>query len=333
MKQLLSALILAGAGFGAMAEPANRVVLVIDRINEVRNLPAALAESLGYFKEEGLLVTLTEGRDEVPTEQLLEDGRADASMAFYHHTIMSQVAGHASVSVIDLGISPALTLMVATRLKDQVKTVADLKGKKIFTGGANSGKTTTANWLMSHAGLGNNDFTRLPLQDRDKMAAALASGEADAIVAHEPDASYYQKTGAAVAIADITTPEGTKKSLGSLFPTTSVYMTEEYVKSHPDQVQHLVNALVKTLKFINSHKASEVWAALPKEIAGKDAKTYQEDLERDLPMFFTNGLLPEADAKMEFKVFTEFQPKYAGAKFEPTYTNKFVEAALKANRL
>jgi NitT/TauT family transport system substrate-binding protein len=328
MKTLISALILA-AGTSAMADAPNRVVMAVDRINEVRNLPAILAESLGYFKEEGLLVTLMDGRDEVPTEQQLADGRVDASMAFYHHTIMSQVGGHATVSVIDLGISPALTVMVAARLKDQVRSVADLRGRKIFTGGANSGKTTTANWLMAHAGLSNNDFTRLPLQDRDKMAAALASGEADAIVAHEPDASYYARTGAAVEIADITTPEGTKKNLGSLFPTTSVYMTEDYVRSHPDQVQHLVNALVKTLKYIASHKAAEIWAALPKEIGGKDPKTYQEDLARDLPMFFTNGLMPEADARMEFKVFTEFQPKYAATKFEPTYTNRFVDAALK----
>ena len=327
MKNFIAALLLAGAGTAALADSPNRVVMAVDRINEVRNLPAILAESLGYFKDEGLLVTLMEGRDEVPTETQLADGRVDASMAFYHHTIMSQVGGHPLVSVIDLGVSPALTLMVASRLKDQVKSMADLKGRKIFTGGANSGKTTTANWLAAHAGMGVNDFTRLPLMDRDKMAAALTSGEADAIVAHEPDASYYANSGVAVAIADITTPDGTRKSLGSLFPTTSVYMTEDYVKTHPEQVQHLVNALVKTLKYIGSHKAAEIFAVLPKEIGGKDPKTYQEDLARDLPMFFTDGVMPEADARMEFKIFTEFQPKYANTKFEPTYTNQFVKKA------
>jgi NitT/TauT family transport system substrate-binding protein len=270
-----------------------------------------------------------EGRDEVPTETQLADGRVDASMAFYHHTIMSQTAGHKTVAVVALGISPALTLMVPPRLKDQIKSPADLKGRKVFTGGANSGKTTTANWLAEHAGLSINDFTRLPLQDRDKMAAAMQNGEADAIITHQPDAGYYLANTMAVAVADITTPAGTKKSLGSLFPTTSIYLTADYVAAHPETVQHLVNAMVKTLKYIASHKAAEILAVLPKEILGKDPKIYSQDLAEDLPMFYTDGLMPATDARMELKVMADFQQKYAGTDFDATFTNKFVETALK----
>lgn len=330
MRKVFTILCLACLAAPALAaEPPPRLVMVVDRIDEVRNLPAVLAESLGYFKDEGLLVTLVEGRDEVPTDQMLADGRADASMAFYHHTFMSQAAGIPTQSVIALGISPALKLMVADRLKDQIKSPADLKGRKVFTGGANSGKTTTANWLLHHAGLGDDDIVRLPLQDRDKMAAALQSGEADAIVAHEPDASYYQAGHIAHSIADITTPEGTKKALGSLYPTTSVYLSDAYIKAHPAEVQHLVNALSRTLKYINGHKPAEVMAALPKEVAGKNPAIFLQDLTEDMPMFATDGLMPEEAARMELKVMADFQPKYAPTDFARTFTNRFVEAARK----
>ena len=311
------------AAFAAKAESAEtRVVVVVDGIKQIRNLPAIVAESLGYFKDEGLTVTLTELRDEIPTDQMLMDGRADAAMAFYHHTFMSQAAGKLTETVITLGVSPALKVLVASRLKDQIKTIADLKGKRIYTGGLNSGKTTTANWLMVKAGNHVTDYTRLELTDRDKMAKALQDGDADVVVAHEPDATYYQTSGVAVLLADVTSVEGTHKSLGSLFPTTSLYLATSYVSSHQDTVQHLVNALVRGLNFINTHTPQEIMAILPKEVAGKHAATYLQDLSQDVKMFATNGLMPEQDARMELKIMAEFNrnTKQSNSK-KPTQTS------------
>ncbi|HLG86745.1 MAG TPA: PepSY domain-containing protein [Alphaproteobacteria bacterium] len=313
------------------AEPQRptRIILVVDGIKEVRNLPAIVAESLGYFKDEGLLVTMMDGRDEIPTDQMLVDGRADAAMAFYHHTIMSQASGKMTEAVVALAMSPAEKILVASRLKDQIKSASDLKGRKIFTGGPNSGKTITANWLMANAGFKATDYTRLELADRETMAKALADGDADAIVAHEPDASFYQKSGVGTVLADVTSVAETKKNLGALFPTTTLYLSNAYVAAHPDITQHLVNAMLRSLAFINSHTPEEIMAALPKQIAGKDPATYLHNLTEDVGMFRTDGLMPESDARIEMKIITDFQPKYASAKFEDTYTNRFVEAAPK----
>jgi uncharacterized iron-regulated membrane protein/ABC-type nitrate/sulfonate/bicarbonate transport system substrate-binding protein len=313
------------------AEPQRptRIVLVVDGIKEVRNLPAIVAESLGYFKDEGLLVTMMDGRDEVPTDQMLVDGRADAAMAFYHHTIMSQASGKMTEAVVALAMSPAEKVLVANRLKDQIKSPSDLKGRKIFTGGPNSGKTITANWLMENAGFQPTDYTRLELADRETIAKALADGDADAIVAHEPDATFYRQAGVATILADVTSVADTKKNLGALFPTTTLYLSNAYVAAHPDVTQHLVNAMLRSLAFINSHTPEEIMAALPKQIAGKNPTTYLHNLTEDVGMFRTDGLMPEADSRIEMKIITDFQPKYAAAKFEDTYTNRFVEAAPK----
>lgn len=323
---------IAAAPIAASAAPPPRVVMAVDGIKEVRNLPAIVAESLGYFRDEGLTVTLMEGRDEVPTVEMLKDGRVDASMAFYHHTIMSQADGVVTEAVIDLGISPALKMMVANRMRETIRTPADLKGHRIITGGVNSGKTTAANWLMAGAGLGMDDYQRLPIGSRDANAKALADGEADAIMAHEPDASFYAEHGIATTIADLTSPEDTRKALGSVFPTTALYLTRDFVEAHPDIVQHLVNALMRSLAFINSHGSDEILAALPKNFPGKERETYRKDLALDLKMFATNGLLPEADARTEMKIMVALQDKYRATNFGQTYTNTFVEAALRGRK-
>lgn len=309
-----------------------RIVLSVDRIDEVRNLPVLVAEQLGYFKDEGLIVTLMEQREDVSIDQLMKDGRIDGAVSFYHHTFMSQVAGNPTESVVTMGVTPALTLMISSRLKGQVKTLADLKGKRIYTGGLNSGKTTTANWLMASGGNKITDYTALKPVAREQMAEALRDGTADAIVAHEPDASYYQASGAAFTLADITSAEGTRKNLGTLFPTTALQLPDSFVAAHPATVQHLVNACLKALAFIRSHSAEQILAVLPAEVAGKDRQTYLLVLASDKRMFYTDGLTPDRDARRELEIMAGLQPQYRPVVFRDTFTNAFVRRAVATSR-
>ena len=64
--------------------------------------------------------------------------------------------------------------------------------------------------------------------------------------------SRYEAQGVATVWADLTSVEGTRKHLGGLLPTSTIYMASERVKSSPQVAQHLANAFVRTLKYINS---------------------------------------------------------------------------------
>lgn len=331
MKSLPLLLLALAAPVAGQSAPTPRVVLAVDGVAQTRNLPALVAERLGYFKDEGLTVTLFDGRLDVSPDKMVIDGRADGAVAFYHHTFEVQAAGGRAESVIALGMTPGLKLLVATRLHDRVKSLADLKGLKIITGGPDSGKTTAANWLVLSAGLALTDYTRLGLDTPEAMAKSLADGGADAIVAHEPDASYYRKQGVAYVFADLSTVAGTRKTLGTAFPTTCLYLNASYVEANPAIVQKLVNAFERALKYINAHTPQEVLAIVPKELVGKNPKTYFHDLREDLPMFATDGLMPADAAAMELKVMSSFQAKYRAVRLDDTYTNAFASVALKAS--
>lgn len=328
-KTLFAAALIAALPLAAAQAESNRVVLVVDGTREIRNLPALVAESLGYFKAEGLLVTLTEIRDESPTDAMLADGRADGAVAFYHHTFMTQAAGMETESVITMGISPAVSVMVSNGLRDRVHGVADLKGMRIATGGLNSGKTTAANWIMQHAGLGAGDYRPVQPGTRDKMLAALKSGELDAIIAHEPDATVYERAGAAFRLADMTAPAETRQAFGNLFPSTALYMRNDYVRANPETVRHLVRAFALALQFINTHSADEIAAKISPEVF-KRAGDFRFALERDKPMFATDGRTDPADSAALLQVMAALQPKYKAVALDRTYTNAFVEQALAA---
>jgi NitT/TauT family transport system substrate-binding protein len=103
------------------------------------------------------------------------------------------------------------------------------------------------------------------------------------------------------------------------------------VNSHPEIAQHLANAFVRTLKWINSHSAEEIAAVIPVEISGKDRAAYLRVLKQEIPMFASDGRMPVDGAEKEWRVLSEFNPKYKSVKVEQTYTNRFVDEALRGS--
>lgn len=324
---LVAGLLLSICGL-AQSQAAPRVVLAVDGVEQTRNLPVLVAQQLGYFRDEGLTVTLVDAPAQPNPAALMKDGRADGAVAFYHHTFMSQTDDQmVTVDVATLGVTPGLKLMVATRLRDRVKGPEDLKGLRIYTGGVNSGKTTAMTWLAQRAGFGAHGYTPLaPTTARD-MAAALRDGRADAVMTHEPDAAAYARSGAAFELVDLASPKGTRAALGALYPSTALYMPKAFVDAHPEVVQHLVDACLRALAYIDGHSAEQILAVLPPKMGGADKAAFARTLAEDKTMFETSGLMPEAGAGAELAAMAARTPRYRQVDLAETYTDRFVRAS------
>jgi NitT/TauT family transport system substrate-binding protein len=319
---------LGSRGIAAAAAPVP-VVLAVDGLKLVRNLPVLLADRLGYFHEAGLNVTFQETAAGPAIDEQLVDGRIAAMAAYYHHTIVAQMEeGKAMEAVVTLAVTPGYKVLVAARLKDRVAGLSDLKGRRIISGGEHSAKTTSANWLVLHAGLKSTDYTRLSTGDRTKIAAALREGAADFVIAPEPDADAYLAQGVAAPFADLYSVAGTQQALGSVFPSAVLYMSQPYVAAHPEVAQALVDALVHALGYLNSHSVAEIRALVP-DVAAGEARD-PGVLEEGVKMFATDGRMPAEAAAREAEVVSLQFPQYRGVKVAETYTNALVERALAA---
>jgi NitT/TauT family transport system substrate-binding protein len=319
----------AGASASAAVPMNKRIVLLVDEIKAIRNFPVVLAERLGYLKGDGMDVTIVNTRNDVAHADMLADGRIDAVMAYYHHNIVSQARGRYSEAVVTLGVTPGAKVLIANQARERYKSPADLKGSRFIAGGAGSSKTTLANYLVLAGGNQITDYTRLGTGGKEANLAALRSGSADFVVAPTPDGDYYEAQGAASVFADLTTVAGTRESLGALFPSSTVFMANERVKQRPDIAQHLANAFVRTLKYINGHSAEEIAALIPTEVSGPDRAAYLAILKQEMPMFANDGRMPAAAAQKELAVLAAFNPAFRAVKVELTYTNVFVERALR----
>lgn len=310
-------------------DSSKRIVLLVDEIKAIRSFPVVLAERLGYLKDGDKDVIVMNIRDDVFHDKLLQDGRVDAVMAYYHHNIVNQPKGIATEAVVTLGVTPGMKILVTNAAAEKYATPADLKGSTILTGGNNSSKTTVVNQLVLNAGLSLSDYKRMPTYGKDKNLALLKGGEGDLLAAPNPDDIFYLESGSTKVFADLTDLDGTKKFLGAPFPSNTIFMISDRVKKHPEIAQHLANAFVKTLKYINTHTAEEIADVIPDEIKGKDKENYLRILKQQIPMYANNGLMPEDGAKKEFEALWKFNEKLKNVNLEKTYTNRFVQNSLK----
>ena len=307
-----------------------RVVLLVDEIRAIRNVPVLVAEKLGYLKSDGMDIVLVNTRNEMPHAQMLADGRVDAVMAYYHHTIVNQSEGRDVQAIITLGVTPGAKVMISKQAQGRIHSLEQIKGSRFVTGGDGSSKTTVANYLVLRGGLALSDFKRLRTEGKESNAAALRDGSVDLLVAPTPDGDYYQQKADAGVFADLTTPEGTRKYFGALFPSSTIYMSSARLRERPDMARHLAKAFVLALRYINSHTPEEIAALIPEEATGKDKGAYLKILKEQLPMFATDGRMPEDGARKEWEVLKTFNPKLASVQVGATYTNAFVDQLLAA---
>lgn len=130
-------------------------------------------------------------------------------------------------------------------------------------------------------------------------------------------------------LIDMRTPEGSQKALGGPYPSSSLYMQTDWVNGHKDTVQKLVNAFVKTLKWMSTHSADEIAAKMPADYSQGNKALYAQAIKSTLPMFTDDGVMPQGGPETVEKVLKSFNPNIKNAKVDlsKTYTTEFVKAA------
>ncbi|TDK55972.1 transporter substrate-binding domain-containing protein [Bacillus salipaludis] len=300
-----------------------KVSIMVGGLEKIIYLPYMLAEKLGYYKDAGVTVTLVEESAGQDAELALLAGQVDGAGGFYDHTLDLQTKGKKVEAVVTMADVPGEQLMVANRLKDKVKTLADLKGLTIGVTGLGSSTNMLASYNVVKGGNKESDYKPLPVGAGQTLIAAMQNKRIDAAVTSEPTASLLKNKHLAYTFVDMNSKEGTEKALGGRYAATSLYMTNDYVKAHPDVVQKLANAYVRTLKWMSTHTPEEIADKLPEEYYAGDKALYIQALKGQLPMFTTDGKMPSGVPENVKKILSSFKP-VQNVDLSQTYTNDFV---------
>ncbi len=150
-------------------------------------MPAFVADRSGYFSQEGLSVKLIFFQSGVQLAQSLISGDTQIGMGSAPELITAVNAGVKMRAV--WGISNKMPYALISR--PQIKTVAELKDKKIAVSSRGSLSEFLAAYVLKHRGLDpQRDVTYLPIGGVPTRFAAVQSGSVDASLI---SAAHFEK--------------------------------------------------------------------------------------------------------------------------------------------
>ncbi|MBX3749943.1 MAG: ABC transporter substrate-binding protein [Opitutaceae bacterium] len=336
-----------GLGNRPAAEELTKVRMSFDEDMVVTRL----AESLGYFRQEGIEIVPVDimqvTQEDYLIQQPLIEGKVDAVEHWFNHTVFGARHGLPIQAVMMLNDAPAMRIMVDHRVQDAVRSAADFKGRTIAEGAGYATKAVITGYLAHKAGLPRGSYRAInhPPENRLQLVLGdLRAGKLDIMTFQEPVTSGLLQTGMVHTLYDLTTREGTVQALGAPFPAQSILMAPQFIRDHPDTVQRLVNAYVRAMRFLNSHTADEIIAQLPESyFAGSDRAERVRLLKLSLSSYAKGNFAFASEAVrlvVDAMLWAKFDASAAGAwraggdaakvKDAALYTNEFVDRAMQA---
>jgi sulfonate transport system substrate-binding protein len=307
------------------------VKLMVGGIDKQIYLPYQLAQDLGYYKKYGVNVELsTESNGGVGAEDAMASGQVDMAGAWYVHTIDFQQHGKQVLDVVQLSGAPGEREMCANG--SNVKSPADWKGKNVGVTDLGSGTDDLTLYLAARSHLSSSDFTRVGVGAGSTFVAAMQHGQIVCGMTSQPTVAAIEKQKIGYSAIDLATTSGVKKWLGGPMPTAGVLALKSYVDSNQATVQKVVDALVATMHWINTHSAAQIAAKMPPQYVSNGVVTradYVAALARDKGQFLPDGIMPRGGPAKVYSV-EKFAGKITGpVNVTTTYTNKFAIAANK----
>lgn len=319
-----------GSGSGSNAgKDATKVKIMVGGLDKVIYLPAMLTQRLGYFKAEGLDVTLLTEPAGVDATTALVSGDVQGAVGFYDHTLDLQTKGKQVESVVQFAQAPGEVEIVSGKAAGDITSAKDFKGKKLGVTGLGSSTDFLTKYLAVHNGLKVSDFTPVAVGAGPTFIAALQHGSIQAGMTTDPTVAQILDKNLGKVLYDMRTPEGSKQALGGLYPSSSLYMNTSWVNGHKETVQKLANALVKTLKWMSTHTPQQIAAQMPSDYAQGGADLYAQAIKATLPMFTTDGVMPAGGPQTVENVLKAFNPnlQHTTVDLSKTYTTQFVHNA------
>ena len=320
------------SGSGPAPAKVPTVKLMVGGVDKQIYLPYQLAQQLGFYKKYGVNVVLSTEQDGgVGAEDAMASGQVDMAGAWYIHTIDFQVKGKAVEDVVQLSGAPGEREMCSN--KSGVKTAADFSGKTLGVTDLGSGTDTLTQLIAAKAGFTKDKFHRTAVGAGATAIAALTSGAAQCVMTTQPTVTAIEKKNIGFSAVDLATTTGATAALGGAWPSAGVLARADWVNANKETVQKVVDALVETMHWINTHSAADIANALPaaftsNSLVSKD--DYIAALTQDKGQFLPDGIMPAGGPKVILETEKITGTDTSKVDLGTTFTNEFAIAANKA---
>ena len=248
-------------------------------LNEVAHsifyAPQYVAIEEGYFKDEGLDLTLVTGFGADKTMTAVISGEADIGFMGAEASVYAYQEG-ATDAVVNFAqlTQRAGNFLVAREEMPDFKW-EDLKDKKVLGGRKGGMPEMVFEYILRKNGLDpQKDLTIDQSIDFGSTAAAFTGDvSADFTVEFEPSATALEKEGAGYVVASLGLDSG-------YVPYTSYSAKTSYMEKNPEIIQKFTNALQKGMEYVQSHTPEEIAKVIAPQFAETDLDTVTAIVKR-----------------------------------------------------
>lgn len=231
-------------------------IVITEDVRGYHWAPAYLAQTLGYFAEEGLdaeFQTIKGGDASAP----VLSGDAQFCLKGIETALMLNEAGQGCKILASTTQKYPYQLMGAG---EEYSTIESLRGQVVAGGlSTNSGPYSFAKACISSAGMDPDSDVNVTTMASSGYAAAIASGSLQGAVSTNPWSAKMLSDAGAVVIVDGTDADVIQGIIGSSsYELFTVITSDALIQSDPELVQKAVNAIAKAMKWMETATPEEI---------------------------------------------------------------------------
>ena len=203
-----------------------------------------------------------------------------------------------------------LGILYVVEAGDTVNSVADLKGRTVYSSGKGATPEYSVDYILSQNGIDpETDVTVEFKSEHTELAAALQSGTADLAVLPEPFVTTVLAGNDNLRVALNLNGEWDKVSDGSGMVTGVLVVRSEFAEQHPDELTALLEAYEQSVNFVNENPA-EAAAIIEQNGIAKAAVAEQAIPKCNIVFISGNEMRTKVEGFLE--ILFDMNPKAVG---------------------
>ncbi len=315
--------------YGQAKPEKSKVAIAVGGKAAFYYLPLTIAEQLGHFKAEGLDVEISDFAGGSRALQAVVGGSADVCSGAYEHTINLQAKNQFFQSFVLQGRAPQIAVGISTRNMPGYSGIADLRGKKIGVSAPGSSTNMVANLVLSRGGLKASDVSYIGVGVSAGALTALRSGQIDAISNTDPVMTMLEQKGDVKIVSDTRTLKGTQEVFGGPMPAACLYAPVDFVHRNPNTCQALANAMVRTLKWLQTAGPGDIIKTVPESYLLGDRALYLASFDKVRESISPDGIVMADGPQTALNAIASFDSSVRADRIDlaRTFTNDFARRA------
>jgi len=261
LKLLLTAACLLSWQMAISAEPL-RIAISVPGPGAASYYPIELISRIGADKAEGaeVRVVFSPGGPDALNQML--NNNTDFAVTGLPAAMSLRLTDERLVAIAAVNDLPLYALMVRQALKNEVKSIADLKGRTLgLHSNSVSNKSTSQQvleLLFRRGGVPPGSYRIVGIGRRwESEALMLKTGAVDAVIGDEPHATHMAAEKIAFPLVHLGNPEMARLYAGAGFLRGALIARSDKLEKDSGKTELMVRILKRTLAWISNHTAEE----------------------------------------------------------------------------